>query len=973
MEPKSPETQSRNSHSSLENRAQDPREGLARLLEELRDAVSCDSAWVSLSDGDPAGRPAQIMVAAGEAPADNRPGAAPHGVFASHAAYPLVEQGKTIAHLHLACHRPDAFNPASDDRARASLSTLAIFVQHALLLGWHQRQSRYLGIARELIEDLGGCGHLRECAEHLTHRMADFLDLDRAILYLANDEGTWFTCEAVREREGSGDEDGGLLPGFRIDEVPGLQPLVSGRVVDGLDFGIGASPCTALCDKLRLREMGAGVAVPIGKGDRLIGVLFALRRNVFPVLAAEEREPMCLLGRQVAPILHSHQVVERHERGARNFAELLDMSHAVSSTSDLTKIPEVIAHRARALCEADEATIFLLEPDEQTLKPVVCLSEWAEQMLQARIRIGQGLTGTVAASRRGEVINHAELDPRSIQVPGTPLEPEALLAAPLVCANRLLGVLTLHKLEGRLFKGMDLETIEIFASQAAIALENARLIARIREERTRLVTMLRQMEEGVVLVDKDGCVILANDAAIRMLGLSERDPIGASVLELLNRPDFGVVRAALERMRHEEERNVTQEYAVRGRTYLCSITAVRADETVQGEGEVILIKDISELKEIENQLLQSSKMSAVGQLAAGVAHEFNNLMASVYGYAQFMKQHPENAAVVQKGVEVILRSSERARELTTSLLTFSRRRPGRREPVDVNQILTDTLLLLHRQMEKSGVRVERSSDRIPLTVADPGKLQEVLLNMLVNAQQAMPEGGHLRVTSRVEGASIEIRIEDEGLGIPPENLSRIFEPFFTTKGPLSGAKQPGTGLGLSTAYNHIRDHGGSIRATSTPGQGTCFVVQLPIRTIHEQREETAGPPAPRSLDITGHVLVAEDDPTLSGLISEILGGLGHEVHICAEASQVLAHIDESTPDLLILNPALASTEDADLLGTLRAAAPRLPILIVTTREAGDAVEAGGDPWLYRLNKPFRNRDLISLVSRILAQSLRRAG
>ena len=444
-----------------------------------------------------------------------------------------MEQGKTIAHLHLACRRPGAFNPASDERARASLSTLAILLQHALLLGWHQRQSRFLGIARELIEDLGGCGHLRECAEHFTHRMADFLGLDRAILYLANEEGTWFTCEAVREREGTGSDDGALLPGFRFDEVPGLQPLASGRVVDGLDFGLGASPGTALYDKLRLGDAGAGAAVPIGKGDRLIGILFALRRDVFPVLAAEEREPICLLGRQVAPILHSHQVVERHERGARNFAELLDMSHAVSSTSDLTKIPEVIAHRARALCEADEATIFLMEPDEQTLKPVVCLSEWAEQMLKARIRIGQGLTGTVAASRRAEVINHAEIDPRSIQVPGTPLEPEAILAAPLVCANRLLGVLTLHKLEGRLFKAMDLETIEIFASQAAIALENARLIARIREERTRLVTMLRQMEEGVVLVDKDGRVILANDAAVRMLGLADRDPIGTSVLELL--------------------------------------------------------------------------------------------------------------------------------------------------------------------------------------------------------------------------------------------------------------------------------------------------------------------------------------------------------------------------------------------------------------------------------------------------------
>ena len=361
-------------------------------------------------------------------------------------------------------------------------------------------------------------------------------------------------------------------------------------------------------------------------------------------------------------------------------------------------------------------------------------------------------------------------------------------------------------------------------------------------------------------------------------------------------------------------------------------------------------------------------MSAVGQLAAGVAHEFNNLIAGIYGYAQFMKEHSD-PDVVQKGVDVILRSSERARELTESLLTFSHRRPGRKEPVDLNQILNDTLLLSHPQLERFKVKVVRHLDEIPLTVADGAKLQQVFLDLILNANQAMAEGGTLTVSSRQDSETIEIRIEDDGPGIKPEHLSRIFEPFFTTKGALGGATIPGTGLGLSGAYNVLRHHGGQLRVQSEYGQGASFVISLPIRTLYENPESNRPARDGKDAECLGRILVVDDDATVRDLITEILEELGHEVHHADNALQTVHHMKSWRPDMLIVDRMAPGMDDMRAYESIRRDYPRLPVLFIMSRDSNAVLESEGDPWMFRLNKPFRNRDLVTLVFRVLGQSL----
>ncbi|TPW07945.1 MAG: two-component system, NtrC family, sensor kinase, partial [bacterium] len=359
--------------------------------------------------------------------------------------------------------------------------------------------------------------------------------------------------------------------------------------------------------------------------------------------------------------------------------------------------------------------VFLLDAPSGQLKPVFAFSPFEAEIMNLEIQVGEGVTGQVAGRRVGEYVNRVDLDPRSKYIPGTPSVPEALLAAPLICADRLIGVMTLYKLDGRTFNDVDLATINIFATQAAIAIENARLFERMEEERARMAIMLEQMEEAVFLCGPDGVVGLTNPAAERLFagreGAGGRPMVDAFPQDL--REDLTRILAGLGT---PEGRHQTREFRMDDRIHLASFTAIR-----DGQGHLIglmsLWKDITDFKTIESQLMMSSKMSAVGQLASGVAHEFNNLIAAIYGYAQFMKDNRDEK-LFEKGIRIILSSSERARDLTRSLLTFSRATEGRTEALDPNELMDDVLILVEQQLIKEGIRVERHYGRLPHAIAE---------------------------------------------------------------------------------------------------------------------------------------------------------------------------------------------------------------------------------------------------------------
>ena len=238
---------------------------------------------------------------------------------------------------------------------------------------------------------------------------------------------------------------------------------------------------------------------------------------------------------------------------------------------------------------------------------------------------------------------------------------------------------------------------------------------------------------------------------------------------------------------------------------------------------------VSEADSLRQQLLQAQRLSSVGELASSVAHEFNNVIATIINYAKIGLKGQTPAAQAQ-AFEKILRGGQRAAAVVNSMLGFARNHSSRREPTDVVHLVEEVLLLTEKDLSKNRVQVEKRFHGRPTAVVVPGQIEQILVNLVINARQAMPDGGRLRIEVRenVAGETVEVKIADTGVGIAPENLRQIFEPFFTTKRP-DECGRGGTGLGLSVCRQIIEQHHGRIRVESVVGKGSTFTLKLPRR------------------------------------------------------------------------------------------------------------------------------------------------
>jgi len=240
-------------------------------------------------------------------------------------------------------------------------------------------------------------------------------------------------------------------------------------------------------------------------------------------------------------------------------------------------------------------------------------------------------------------------------------------------------------------------------------------------------------------------------------------------------------------------------------------------------GRLVILDDVTEREELERKLVQADKLSSIGLLAAGVAHEVNTPLAVISTYAQMLAKQVAGDEQKSRLLDKIARQTFRASEIVNSLLNFSRTSTTAFEDIDLNRVLRETLTLLEHQLQKASVNVELElDDAIPPIRGNSGKLQQVFLNLFINARDAMASGGRLRVSTTPDSAGVRVEISDNGAGIPRENLARIFDPFFTTKGARKG-----TGLGLSVTYGIVEEHGGVIEVESKPGEGTLFRLEFP--------------------------------------------------------------------------------------------------------------------------------------------------
>jgi two-component system cell cycle sensor histidine kinase/response regulator CckA len=533
----------------------------------------------------------------------------------------------------------------------------------------------------------------------------------------------------------------------------------------------------------------------------------------------------------------------------------------------------------------------------------------------------------------------------------------------------------------RLMPAIDRELAE-----AAMRRERSRTTAALAASEERFTGVLDAAPTAMIVIDRAGSIVLVNDHALGDFGYS-RD-------ELVGRPVEMLLPEAQRRIHPRHREGYYADPRAREMGVGLDLNGCRRDGSLfpvevglssyVSEGELFVIAavhDISSRRELEAQLRQSLKMEAIGRLAGGVAHDFNNLLTAMNGYADLVLTELPADDPVRSDVEEIRRAGERAAALTSQLLAFGRRRVGTPQVLGMDEVVAEFEQMLRRLVGEDiefVVRLEGLGARVK---ADPSQLQQVLLNLVVNARDAMPEGGQLTIATAPldvdlasaaehpgvpEGRWAQLIVQDTGTGMDSKTQARVFEPFFTTK-PAG----QGTGLGLATVYGIVGAVGGQISFVSQPGVGTTFRVYLP-RTGEAPTTRTE---THVSADGgTERILLVEDEPAVRALVSQVLSGRGYQLLVAEDVHDALRIAAEQPFDMIVTDVVMPGLRGPDLVRQVLAIRPDVRVLFMSGYADEDLPEAGLlEAGAAFLQKPFSADELARRIRTILdADRSRRA-
>ncbi len=530
-------------------------------------------------------------------------------------------------------------------------------------------------------------------------------------------------------------------------------------------------------------------------------------------------------------------------------------------------------------------------------------------------------------------------------------------------------------------------TAEISGRRAVVGIfrdirERFEAAAVLRRSEERFGYLIQNLSDIITVVAVDGTMLYHSPSVERVVGYRPTELIGNSLLDFIHPEDLASVRAALERVALEPGTAVPPEFRFRHKdgswVWLEAFGNNLLNDAAVG-GLVFTSRDVTARRGLEEQVRQSQKMEAVGRLAGGIAHDFNNMLMVIRGYAEIVMHHAAGVQGVRQSAETIVRTTESAASLTRQLLSFARKHVFSPQVIDLNALVGEMSNMLRGLLGEEMELVVKLDPWLGSISADPGQIEQVIMNLVVNARDAMPQGGKLGLeTANMNvqdgsvrhhdvvpaGKYVRLTVSDTGVGMNPETQSHIFEPFFTTK-----SKEEGTGLGLSVVYNIVHDSGGHLWVNSEPGRGSSFHIYFPrVESVPEGRPARASADSARSGTET--ILVAEDQPDLRWMICQYLQELGYSVletkdgtDAAALAEQYKGRIDVLLTDVVM--PGMRGPEVAKRLASTR---PGMKVIYMSGYTEG-GFESGAEEQLGEtaslLQKPFRLDHLASKIREVL--------
>jgi two-component system, cell cycle sensor histidine kinase and response regulator CckA len=655
-----------------------------------------------------------------------------------------------------------------------------------------------------------------------------------------------------------------------------------------------------------------------------------------------------------------------------------EIIHAISVTDNLDDLLRLIHKALKKVLPAENCFVAMVDQSAMVQFPFF-IDQYDVQPLPERL--GRGCAAYVFRTGQPMLISPETcrrlIEAGEVELEGTPSR--CWLGVPLRTPAAKIGALVVQDYDREdAYTQRDLEFLESVGGQIALAIERKRAEEARRENEARLRVLIEQLPAVLWTVDKDLRFTSILGAGLARLGLGQNQLVGTSLSDYFETSDrtFPPI-AAHHRAVCGEPRTFPLEW--KDGSYACHVEPLRG-ATGEVQGAICMALDITDRKQLEEQFRQAQKMEAVGRLAGGIAHDFNNLLMVIQGYADLLAERIPEGDSLRRNAEQIQNAAQRASALTRQLLAFSRKQIMEPKVLDVHAIVGEMEKMLRRLIGEDIDLVTSTVQDLWLVKADRSQIEQVILNLAVNARDAMPNGGRLTIeTANVEldastshptvavapGKYVVLSVTDNGCGMDEKTQAHIFEPFFTTK-----EKGKGTGLGLATVYGVVKQSGGYVWVYSEPGHGTTFKIYLPkiddepSRPMHD--EPVGSTSVPRG---AGVVLVVEDERGVRELTREYLETSGYTVLMAENGYTALelAAMHAGPIDLLITDVVMPGINGRELADRVNAIRPGIKVLYMTGYTDQGVVHRGAlAAGAVLLQKPFTLNTLASKLREIFS-------
>jgi len=812
-------------------------------------------------------------------------------------------------------------------------------------------------------------------------RLAGLIPYQRASITLFNLESGTGLILAVNVQGQTSIESGSS---FELDlDAENMHTLVAGEIYIGNRLGAdGGGQLTAsktvsknsILERLQSEGIEHIISVPLSIHGECIGSL-----NLGWFLEEPFKEDQIEITKEVADLLavaiQDSWYLENELRRRHEAETLIGITAAMTSSLDMDHVLESILVHLNWVVPYNRARIFLLDGPQLNAvasRGYTDLSSETDQVYS----VDNDLVISILGSRRPLIVKDSETYP-GFEKWGVEDSTRSWMGVPLVVREKTIGFLSLDNIEVAAFGYSESELAQAIANQAAITIEHARLFAetqrllsRTRSQSAQLMQLIDLVPDGIVLLDADLRITVANQAAKVSLGQLADARVGDELHQLGNASLDQILQTGSDISSWQEVTSLEPDA-------IFEVSARAVGEVAEGREWLLILRNVTDVRTYEGYLRTQERLATVGQLAAGIAHDFNNIMTVISLYTQLVLRMPELPEKEVQRLKTIEQQAMRASQLILQILDFSRQSVVERKPIDLLPFLRDLTRAAEQSLPNNIELKTNFVDREYLVEADTSRLNQAITNLIGNGLDVMPEGGTLFINltsltlhtngpfplpDMTAGDWILLEVSDTGTGIPQKDIVRIFEPFFTTK--PSGE---GTGLGLAQVYGIVKLHDGFIDAKSEIGKGTTFTIYLPVFSPVVEEDSASKV----EIAIAGYgetIMIVEDEPASRDALAEIMESLNYKVLTAANGAEALVLYDELGPqiDLIISDMVMPVMDGAKLYRELRLRSDEIRMIVVT----GYPLDRGGKEMLDQgvvayIQKPLR----VDVVARAVRDAL----